>query len=72
MENSLMHDRFFCSAVNRPKFCKYDTNKCCLHCEHVQECTALSKQYNTRNAIKSTLPCTSKIVGSNDLCEFAI
>jgi len=71
VKNSQMADRFFCSAKNRPLFCKYNTNKCCLHCDMVESCTLMSKNYNKTHNFKSTLPCTSKNVGSSEICEFS-
>jgi len=69
--DSPMQDKFFCSAQNRPLFCKYDSNKCCLNCTYILECTAQSINYNKRHTIKSVLPCTEKNVGPTEICEFS-
>jgi len=70
-KNNLMVDKFFCSAKLRPKFCYVESNTCCLHCEHLEKCMVNIKEDNLKNIKKSPLPCTSKIISANEICEFA-
>ena len=53
----------FCSATIRPD-CLKETNICCLHCDCVEKCNTISK-----TAVK---PCTTKICGIEEKCEFSL
>jgi len=71
MEETMMDNKFFCSANIRPEFCYVDSNTCCLHCEHLEKCIINNQEYNLKNIKKSVIPCTSKIISKNEICEFA-
>jgi hypothetical protein len=56
----------FCSAKLRPTVCLVDSpNLCCFNCEKNAACTALNKLSNIK-------PCTSKVISSEEICEFMI
>jgi len=51
-----------CSAETRPSFCRYESNICCLHCEHVVKCTEDCKSIAFGVGKIKTLPCTPDVV----------
>lgn len=57
---------YFCASNTRPKFCKIDTNLCCLQCNCKEEC------YTLHHKIQGVKPCIMDNFEENEICEFLI
>jgi len=58
---------YFCSAEIRPKHCikGLSSNLCCLFCDKVSNCLELNKNSKVK-------PCSPKVIGYDEVCEYSI
>ena len=70
MSEEIMENKFFCGAKYRPETCMQSNNICCLKCEYIDSCIGLTKHQNKTRTNKIPIPCTTKIIGANEICEF--
>jgi len=65
-----MDNKFFCGAKYRPETCLQTNNICCLKCEMLVGCTADIKRKNRSLTKKILIPCSSKVISVDEICEF--